>query len=263
MRSNVRVSVRTAAWPPGVPCWIELRTPDPAAAGQVYGEIFGWEILAGAGGRIATRQGAAVAGLASGDGAAAWVLFVATDDVVATAAAVESAAGRVLVPPRAKAGGAAAAATAILQDPGGAVFGAWQAGSRIGACRVNEPGALVWEDLSVPEPQRCRQFYGAVFGWTFPAMPEAGEDYSLVMGEDPFPLGGLGRAAPGAPAAWLVYLGVASADDAVAGMVGHGGSVVMPAADGPYGRRAVLTDPWGARVAVIETDPSRQPDRSG
>ena len=29
---------------PGVPCWIDISPPDPGAAAEFYGGLFGWEV---------------------------------------------------------------------------------------------------------------------------------------------------------------------------------------------------------------------------
>lgn len=57
----------------------------------------------------------------------------------------------------------------------------------------------------------------------------------------------------GAPAHWLAYFSVADADAAVAAAEQGGGVVVLPAEDTPFGRMAVLRDPFGATFAVIRT----------
>ena len=36
------MSERTS-YEPGTPSWVDLSTPDPAAAKRFYGELFGWE----------------------------------------------------------------------------------------------------------------------------------------------------------------------------------------------------------------------------
>ncbi len=41
----------------------------------------------------------------------------------------------------------------------------------------------------------------------------------------------------------------------VAGVDSGGGSVVMKAEDTPYGRTAVVADPWGVRFAVMNPVP--------
>ena len=87
---------------PGVPCWIELRVPDPAAAEAFYAGLFGWELEDG----VARLDGRTVAGVREGYGAAWTTAIRVADDVAATAGV---AAGANEVP-----GG--------LADPGGAMF---------------------------------------------------------------------------------------------------------------------------------------------
>ena len=53
------------------------------------------------------------------------------------------------------------------------------------------------------------------------------------------------------PKGWLVCFAVASADDAVATTESQGGKVVMAPMDTPWGRFAVLEDPWGAPFEVM------------
>ena len=45
---------------------------------------------------------------------------------------------------------------------------------------------------------------------------------------------------------------VRSADDTVARVQSAGGTVTMPPMDTPFGRFAVVTDPWGATFSVME-----------
>jgi hypothetical protein len=48
-------------------------------------------------------------------------------------------------------------------------------------------------------------------------------------------------------------LTVASADEAAAAIAAAGGSVVVPPFDIPIGRCAVVADPWGNRLVVLDT----------
>ncbi|WP_459644791.1 VOC family protein [Kineococcus sp. NUM-3379] len=263
------MSIRTKPWPTGVPCWIDLGTPDPPTDSRFYADVLGWEVEDGGeeyGGYVsAHRGGNAAAGIAPATSDTFWWnLYIATDDVDATAAAVTAAGGTVLVEP----GDVGPfGRMAIAQDPTGSQFGLWQAGQHIGASLVNEPGGLTWEDLRSSDPDAARAFYGSVFGWTFQPM-EGFEGYTTFTqpgeAEGVF-LGGIGPAGPDTPgqgSGWLVYFGVEDTDAAVATAERLGGKVVMPAETTPYGRMAVLTDPNGTEFAVIAGDWSQQPDRS-
>jgi predicted enzyme related to lactoylglutathione lyase len=60
-------------------------------------------------------------------------------------------------------------------------------------------------------------------------------------------------ATPWAPKGWLTCFGVANADEAVATAEANGGKVVMAPMPTPWGRFAVLEDPWGAPFEVMDS----------
>ena len=68
------------------------------------------------------------------------------------------------------------------------------------------------------------------------------------------PLGGLGGLTPDAPKGWQTCFAVASTDDAVTAVEPRGGRVLMPAMDTPFGRFAVVSDPWGAPFELMQTE---------
>ena len=49
----------------------------------------------------------------------------------------------------------------------------WQAAGTIGAEIYNEPGALTWTDARLTDPVAARDFYAAVFGYQYQALPGA------------------------------------------------------------------------------------------
>ncbi len=53
------------------------------------------------------------------------------------------------------------------------------------------------------------------------------------------------------PAAWSAYFAVDDTDAAVASAVEHGGSIVQPIRDSPYGRIGVVSDNQGAIFSLI------------
>jgi predicted enzyme related to lactoylglutathione lyase len=264
------MTTRTSPWPAGVPCWTDLTVPDVDAATAFYGSVLGWVCTDTGeeygGYRIATVRDAAVAGIGPlmGDQPPAWTLYLASDDTDKTAQAVTEHGGTLLVPPGDV---GPLGRMCIAADPSGAVFGVWQAGQHIGASLVNEPGALVWEDLRSTDPAAAQAFYRGVFGYRLDAVEMAGPDYgTFALPDEQFPLGGMGPMMgnpEGTPSHWLVYFGVDSTDAAVAAAEAGGGSVPMAAMDSPFGRLAVLADPAGAVFCVIETGGNPQPDRAG
>jgi uncharacterized protein len=254
-------------WPFGVPCWVDLASTDVEAALRLYGAVLGWEFDRQSeeyGGYVMCRiKGGDAAGIGPVQEGAppAWTVYFASDDADATAKAVVGAGGRVLAEPFDV---GTLGRMFVAADPGGAVFGVWQAIDHIGASHVNEPGGLNWEDLSVPDPDAARAFYGEVFGLVYEELPEgAPSGYQLFKrADEPWPLGGMGGLAEGAYPSWLPYFCVPDTDAAVAAAQDNGGSVLQEARDSEFGRQAVLADADGAAFSVIQAIPGApQPDR--
>jgi uncharacterized protein len=255
------MSERTS-YEPGTPCWIDLATPDQDAAAEFYGALFGWSVVEDenaeqtGGYRVATRRDKAVGGvmkLMREGQPPAWSTYVCVEDADATAAKAREAGGTVMVEPMDVLD---YGRMAFLVDPTGAVIGLWQPGRNIGAGLVNEPGALAWNELETRDPAAAKDFYGAVFGWSFEEhdMPGMGTYTEWKLGESS--IGGMadigGRVPDEVPAHWMVYFAVDDADAAVEQVKAGGGEVRFGPIDIPAGRFAMVADPFGAAFAVIK-----------
>ena len=162
-------------YPPGVPCLIDVEQPDPAAAAEFYGGLFGWEcenkLPPGVDDKylVASLHGADVAAIASptpGLAVANWNTYVCVADAdAATATAVAHGAEVLQAPVDAGPPGAIAGRWAALVDPDGAAIRLWQPGYRHGAQLVNAPATWNSSDLTTSDPERAMAFYGPVFGW--------------------------------------------------------------------------------------------------
>lgn len=118
------------------------------------------------------------------------------------------------------------------------------------------PGAILWTDLTVPEAERVRDFYEAVVGWTPTAVEMGGyADWSMET-DDGTAVAGVCHARgvnADLPPVWLVYVAVADLDASLARCEAGGGAVVVgPRHMGAHGRYAVIRDPAGAVLALIE-----------
>lgn len=254
------MSERTS-YAPGTPCWVDLGTPDVEAAAGFYGGLFGWSIeeseaSAQTGGyRRATLRGKPVAGvmpLMQEGQPPAWGAHVSVEDADATTARVREAGGSVLAEPMDVLD---LGRMAVFADPSGAVFGAWQPGDFVGAEVVNEANALVWNELNTRDVASAREFYSAVFGWSYDEREfETGVYVSLKVGDDT--VGGIlditGRVPDEVPDHWLAYFAVDDVDAVVARAAESGGEAVFGPQDlAEVGRIAVLQDPWGAVFALL------------
>jgi predicted enzyme related to lactoylglutathione lyase len=125
------------------------------------------------------------------------------------------------------------------------------------------PGSFCWLELATSHQAAAKTFYSSLFGWT-PSDSPLGPDTVYTI----FKLEGRDAAAAytmfpeqrsqGMPPNWMLYISVASADEAAKRAKAAGGTVLKDAFDvGESGRMAVLQDPTGATFAVWQ--PNKHP----
>lgn len=245
---------RDSAWPNGTPCWVDYGAPDMDAAKAFYSAVLGWTYTGGEpefGGYLTClAHGRDAAGMGPQQDPAIpprWTTYFASDDADAAAGRITEAGGSVVVAPMDV---GPMGRMAIAVDAQGHQFGLWQAGLNTGVQIYNEPGALVWNEAAVDDQQAARAFYAAVFGFRFDEVDDMGGYATFAT--DGGPLGGLGGHQPGLPKGWSSCFSVASADAAVSAVDTGGGRVLMAAEDTPFGRFAVVEDPWAAPFSVMQ-----------
>jgi predicted enzyme related to lactoylglutathione lyase len=254
---------RDTPWPNGTPCWIDYGAADLDATKTFYASVLGWEYTGGEpefGGYLTvTVDGRMAAGMGpqqDPEDPPRWTTYFAADDAAATAARIKDAGGTVLVEPMEV---GPMGTMVIALDPQQNPFGLWQSGLNTGVQIHNEPGALAWNEAMVDDTAAAKRFYSAVFGFTFEQMDAeaAGQgsdgeaiDYATFSAGGN-PLGGLGGSDPSFPKGWLTCFAVRSTDEAVAAVEAANGKVIMPGMDTPFGRFAVVEDPWGAPFEVM------------
>jgi uncharacterized protein len=250
----------------GAPSWIDIGSPDIDGAISFYGALFGWRFRSAgpeAGGYgFFQLDGRTVAGgmpLQEGQAPPSWTVYFRSADARATAKAVEGAHGTVLFQPMDVMG---EGHMAVFADPAGCTFGIWQPGRTKGVEVAGETNSLTWVELWTPDIAAAAAFYHATLGLETSAMPFSGGEYTCVNpaeGGVEAMFGGfvpteVDPAGPGPH--WLPYFEVADADAAVAEARELGGTVDMPATTmAGVGRVARVTDPYGARFAVIRSEP--------
>jgi predicted enzyme related to lactoylglutathione lyase len=245
---------RDSAWPNGTPCWIDYGAADLDAAKTFYTDVLGWTYAGGDpeyGGYLTCQSGGhAAAGMApqqDPDDPPRWTTYFAADDADAAAARITEAGGTVLVEPMDV---GPMGRMAIALDPQGNPFGIWQSGEHKGVEIYNEPGGLAWNEAALDDHEAGRAFYSAVFGFRFDQIEGMGGYATFAT--DGGPLGGLGEHQPGSPKGWTSCFSVSSTDAAVAAVEKAGGKVSTAPMDTPYGRFAVVADPWGAPFSVMQ-----------
>ncbi|MFI2641163.1 VOC family protein [Streptomyces sp. NPDC018610] len=255
---------------PGAPCWVSLMVHDMAVTQAFYGDLFGWEFEPGP-----RRLGPYVRALLNGREVAgvgllppdrplpvAWTPYFASDDVDLTAETVRLCGGTVGVGPL---DADSAGRLLIASDPGGAVFGVWQAAAHLGTDLMGVPGTPVWNELRTFETANVTKFYGSLFGYAesrrgpdATAEPASGppSDYvTLTLDGRPVAgVHGLGHALPRERGPhWTTYFEVADTDETLERLAGLGGRVLTPPQDTSYGRATTVSDPEGARFALVQS----------
>ncbi|MFF5476274.1 VOC family protein [Streptomyces sp. NPDC012935] len=258
----------TTRYVTGAPNWIDVGTPDIEGASSFYGGLFGWRFQPGGpetgGYGLFQLDGRTTAGgmqTTEEQGPPSWTVYFQTPDADATAKAAEQAHGAVLVQPMDVMD---MGRMAILADKAGVGFGLWQPGTNKGLDVMNEPGTLCWLELYTTDVPAAAGFYNTTLGMETFALDFYGGTYTTFspagQGEDAM-FGGVvdktdDPAEADGPPYWLPYFEVTDTDATVAKAQELGGTVRMPATDLPdVGRIAKLTDPYGARFAVIKSAP--------
>ena len=243
-------------YPPGMPCWVVVATPDAVTTAAFYSRLFGWNATEGSAG-FTTPDGRDAAGLLQLPEAAReagapsrWLVYLATADINAALKKVGPAGGSILAPAFDVPG---AGRMAVVTDATGAELGLWEAWGHPGVGAAGEPGALVWTELYTRSRAAASSFYSAVFDWVVEEV-QAGQASFITCSLDGRPVAGMMQmsAAWGeTPSHWMPYFGVADADEAASLAAGFGGEVRADPRDTGGGRIAVLRDPLGALFFVV------------
>lgn len=121
----------------------------------------------------------------------------------------------------------------------------------------HRPGTIGWIDLTVPDAEAVRDFYGAVAGWVAERVDMGGyADFTMAPSGGGDPVAGVCHARgvnAGLPSQWLIYIVVEDLDRSLTEASRRGGTIVRPAtAMGSAGRYAVIRDPAGAVAALYQ-----------
>ena len=113
-------------------------------------------------------------------------------------------------------------------------------------------GAPCWNDLYSSDPERAKEFYGRLFGWTtMDPGPEYG-GYFLFQKDGKVVAGCMANdAEQGAPDMWTIYLTTDDADRTAEAAKANGGQLYVEPMDVTQnGRFTVIGDPGGATIGA-------------
>ena len=116
-------------------------------------------------------------------------------------------------------------------------------------------GSIIWQDLTVENAEEVSEFYSKVVGWKKePVSMGEYNDYNMNDGEG-VPAGGVCHAKgikSELPAQWLLYVKVESVADSAQRCMENGGDIVFGPGKMGDNLFAVIKDPAGAVIAIIE-----------
>ncbi len=251
------MSTVSAVQPDGTPTWIDLGVPDLNKARSFYGALFGWQFEVGPEETghytMCLMQGRPVAAMSSffdpDAGGFWWNVYLATADCDATAARGVEAGATVLMESMDVMD---QGRMAMLRDPAGAQIGLWQGRAHSGAEVVNEPGAMVRNDLVTPQPAIASEFYAALFDFTTDRNKDLpGVDFTFLRRRDGHEVAGILGNPNATVSQWATTFEVADTDAVVAAARANTGKASDPE-DMIYGRISSVVDPFGTEFSVIQ-----------
>jgi len=138
------------------------------------------------------------------------------------------------------------------------------------------PGKIVWHDLLTNDPAASKRFYGELFGWEFESVGsfaglKSDTAYTLIRHNGRLIGGMIDTVALNNRtdiSQWVVVMSVEDVDAAAQRIADSGGTILTAPRDlQRRGRIAVVQDPAGALLALLQTkdgDPvDRQPELGG
>jgi len=243
--------------------FLELVTPDLAAAEHFYGGLLGWTFRDVQSGSTSYAQasldGHSVAGIiqrpppADGHRRPAWLGFIAVGDVDAAEKNALKHGAKTLfaphtIPDRGR--------EAVIADPQGAVFAILASSTGDSPDELAAPGDWIWSSLITSDPDAAAAFYQALFDYDVYELPadEGTRHLMFASGDDArASANSLPAGAPDAHPHWISYVRVDDAVATAARATGLGGHVLVePRTDRHGGKIAVLADPQGAVFGLLE-----------
>jgi predicted enzyme related to lactoylglutathione lyase len=245
----------------GAPAWVGLASNDVPAAKDFYATLFNWTFVDEPLGRLVHTtcllDGERVAGITPTEFTTTsfhgWLTYLAIADIDTGLARAVELGGQIVAPAREY---RAAGTVAVIRDPQGALVALYEPGARTGARRLNDAGALCWNELNTQDPDGSKRFYEQLFGYEeFELETPGGARYDVLTLDGHPALGVLGLEPgliPLIPARWLAYFSVSDLDAALQAVLALGGTIVIRPSRTRHGRSAVVRDPQGAAFCMSE-----------
>ena len=121
---------------------------------------------------------------------------------------------------------------------------------------MNTTGKIFWQDLTVENAEKVKDFYCSVVGWTFENVNQGDyNDYNIINSKTKEVVAGICHKKGeivGLPSQWLNYVMVENIENSIQQCQSLGGKII----DGPKqmgkSKFVVIQDPAGAYLALME-----------
>ena len=250
---------------PGKFVWADLVTDDVPKARRFYGELFGWTFRDLGNYTIAANDDRPLCGLFQRarpqdkpQARPRWFGYISVGNVEKAARTVTDAGGRVLSPPAQfpKRG-----EQAVFSDPEGALFGVVKSSSGDPEDFLASPGDWIWIQLLSRNARFAADFYRKVGGYEVVENTTPGRLNDCVLTSKGYARATVRTIPTGhdqVQPTWLPFVRVASVKDSLAQAQELGGQVLIaPKPEVLEGKAAVVADPTGAAIGLMEWSPER------
>jgi uncharacterized protein len=255
---------------PGKFVWADLVTDDVAAARKFYGGLFGWTFQDLGGYTICANDDRPLCGIfqrsrpTNDTVRPRWFGFISVANVARAERAVKAAGGRVVAERKKM---SRRGEQAVFADSEGALFGVVKSSAGDPEDFLPDPGDWVWIQLMSRDAAKAADFYRSVAGYEVMENTASNRvsDYVLARG-------GYARAVVRTiPAGneklqptWLLFVRVKNIGESVAKAKNLGGRVLVEPDPARFaGKVAVVADPTGAAIGLLEWSPEMLKDDGG
>jgi predicted enzyme related to lactoylglutathione lyase len=250
---------------PGKFVWADLVTDDVAAARTFYAGLFGWTFRGVGGYLIAANDERPLCGMFQKarpadrpEARPRWFGYISVGSVSRAQEAVTKAGGRVMAPPGKfpKRG-----EQAVFADPEGAMFGVIKSSSGDPEDFLPEPGDWIWMQLLSRDARKAADFYQTVAGYKVVENTDPNRHSDFILTSGGYARATVRSIPPGhekLPPSWLPFVRVKNIGESVERAKALGGKALLePKPELLEGKVAVVADPTGAAIGLLEWSPDQ------
>lgn len=244
---------------PGKFVWADLVTDDVPAAREFYSQLFGWTFRNIGDYVIVSFDDRPIGGIfhhsrpSDQSVQPRWFGYISVPSVSRASKTVVDSGGRILLPPKEL---PERGEQAVFADAEGALFGVVDSSSGDPEDFMADPGDWIWIQLMSRNGRKAAEFYRAVGGYEIVDNVETNRanDYVLVSeGYARAAVRTIPAAKPDVHPTWLPFVRVQNVAETLARAKQLGGKVLVePKAGLLQGKAAVIADPTGAAIGIME-----------